>query len=168
MTSKTKLGSSQEQVEASVMAQRLRAAGVPSNRLYWQRYLSHNRLLALLSFANVALDPLYFGGDGSTREAFEMGCPVITWPTAALGARWTAAMYAQLGFEARWPEVPVVSSAEQYVEAAVSLATNVRGQGAILRRALRERVTGLRGITDGLFLRADAIDSWEDALLSVV
>jgi len=50
-----------------------------------------------LRYAALALDPLYFGGDGTTREALEMGCPVVSLPSRGLGSRWTASLYSLLG-----------------------------------------------------------------------
>ena len=48
------------------------------------------------SVADVALDPWPFGGDGSSRDALEMRAPVVSWPGAALGSRWTASLYDQV------------------------------------------------------------------------
>ena len=48
--------------------------------------LFFRELLALLRTADVGLDPLYFGGDGTTREALEVALPVVSMPSAGLGS----------------------------------------------------------------------------------
>ena len=80
------------------LQRRLAAAGVVEGALlFLDNFLPHEDLLGLFRTARVALDPLYFGGDGTSREALEMRCPVVTLPTGALGSRWTASLYQLLG-----------------------------------------------------------------------
>uniref|UniRef100_A0A7S2R9P7 O-GlcNAc transferase C-terminal domain-containing protein n=1 Tax=Rhizochromulina marina TaxID=1034831 RepID=A0A7S2R9P7_9STRA len=116
--------------------------------------------MGFLSLANVALDPLYFGGDGSTREAFEVGLPVVSLPSAALGSRWTAAMYDLLGLDRA--SMPIVSSPEEYVRTAIDLAQNLEGKRDTVAAIL------LEASNKYLFHREDAVGAWERVLRDLV
>ena len=59
--------------------------------------LPHYNLMAMHKNVDVVLDSIYFGGDTTTREAFEAGAPVITIPGDYLGERWTQAYYKRMG-----------------------------------------------------------------------
>ena len=74
--------------------------GVPEAQLVLTPFVPHEVLLSLFRHARFALDPSHFGGDGTSREALEMGCPVVTRPAGGLGSRWTASLYFLLGLEA--------------------------------------------------------------------
>jgi protein O-GlcNAc transferase len=73
----------------------------------------------LLSVADVILDTIHFNGMNSSLEAFALGTPVVTWPTALQRGRHTQAMYRKMGIlEA------IATDAASYVDIAVKLATD--------------------------------------------
>ncbi len=62
----------------------------PIPRMIHLPKLPHPLLVAFHNLTDVLLDPIWFGGDTTTREALETGAPVVTIPSAwALGGRWT-------------------------------------------------------------------------------
>lgn len=73
--------------------------------------------LALLSEADVMLDPLHFGGGNTSYQALSQGLPIVTLPSPLMRGRVTLGLYRQL----ECVEC-VVDSAEAYVEKAVRLA----------------------------------------------
>ena len=49
--------------------------------------MPHHTMMAVYNNVDVVLDSYFFGGDTTTREAFEVGAPVITLPHKYLGTR---------------------------------------------------------------------------------
>ena len=49
--------------------------------------------MAMYNLCDVVLDSFFFGGDTTSREAFETGAIVVTLPSPYLGGRWTQAYY---------------------------------------------------------------------------
>lgn len=92
----------------------------------WPRgdFMHLNRL------ADVSLDTLHFGGGNTTYEALAVGTPVVTLPGPFLRSRIALALYRKMNLLDC-----VADSAEQYVELAVRLGTNVEA-----RRAMSERI----------------------------
>ena len=95
--------------------------------------LSSDDFLRLLGYADVAIDPIHFGGGKTTYEAFSMGVPVITMEGDYMRSRITYALYRQMGFTDC-----IATSVEDYVTKAVRLGTNAserqRVSEAILAR----------------------------------
>ena len=60
-------------------------------RVVFVKRLAHHRLMAMYNLSDVVLDSYMFGGDTTTREAFEAGAPIVTLPGKHLGERWTQA-----------------------------------------------------------------------------
>jgi protein O-GlcNAc transferase len=75
--------------------------------------------LKLLSCADVLLDPIHFGGGNTSYEALALGIPIVTWPSAFMRGRATAACYLQMDLTGL-----TVHSAEEYVALALKLATD--------------------------------------------
>ena len=88
--------------------------------------------LHLLTTADVMLDPFPFCGGNTTYEALGVGTPVITYPGRFLRGRLTLAMYQQMGLT-----TPIASSPDEYVQLAVSVATDP-SFGSELRRSIVE------------------------------
>src|SRR5262249_45536305 len=62
------------------------------DRVRWLPRLSRPDYIRLLAASDVMLDPIHFGGGNTSYEAFAMGLPVVTWPSAFLRGRLTATM----------------------------------------------------------------------------
>ena len=70
---------------------RLKKNKLDLDRIIFLEKMSHHNMMALYNNIDVALDSFFFGGDTTTREAFEIGVPIITLPHKYLGSRWTQA-----------------------------------------------------------------------------
>jgi predicted O-linked N-acetylglucosamine transferase (SPINDLY family) len=92
---------------------------------------------ALFSVCDVALDTIHFNGYNTSLEAFAMGTPVVTWPREFQRGRHTAGMYRKMGMAEC-----TASSAGQYVEIAIRLATDLTFKGAVKAR-IAERCPAL-------------------------
>ena len=91
---------------------------VNMSRVVFVPRMKHHHLMAMYSLADVVLDSVYFGGDTTSREAFETGAPVITLPHKTIGQRWTQAYYRVMGIEDY-----IATSPDHYVELAVGAYT---------------------------------------------
>lgn len=85
--------------------------------------------LALLQLADVVLDPYPFGGGNSSYEALAVGAPVVTLPTPYLRGRITQALCRKLGDTSS-----CVSSPQEYVRTAVTIAQNDKDRVSIRRK----------------------------------
>jgi predicted O-linked N-acetylglucosamine transferase (SPINDLY family) len=90
-----------------------------TDRIRWLRPLPREKFLLLMAAADVALDPLTYGGGNTSYEALAMGTPVVTLPGALLRNRITRALYEKASYLE-----PVASSETEYVEKAVMLGTD--------------------------------------------
>jgi predicted O-linked N-acetylglucosamine transferase (SPINDLY family) len=110
------------------------AHGVARHRLEvraWTRDITEH--LALYHNIDIALDTYPYNGTTTTCEALWMGVPVVTLSGAMHASRVTHSILASIG-KREW----VASSAEDYVEIAVSLAQKVhvlRRERAAIRKA---------------------------------
>jgi len=86
--------------------------------------------LQLLSAVEVVLDTPHFNGMNSSLEAFAVGAPVVTLPTALQRGRHTQAMYRAMDIYDC-----VARNAQEYVDIATKLATD-----ADFRRSVRSRI----------------------------
>lgn len=113
----------------------LGAAGIAPGRIvFGGADVERRDHLDLYRQADIALDPFPFTGSTTTFEALWMGVPVVTLAGPDMVARWSGSMLRALKLDEL-----VASSAEDYVEAAVSLATDRRRLSA-LRSSLRSRL----------------------------
>jgi predicted O-linked N-acetylglucosamine transferase (SPINDLY family) len=90
--------------------------------------MQHYQLMAMYKLSDVVLDSVYFGGDTTTREAFEVGSPVVTLPGKTIGQRWTQAYYKVMGILDY-----VVDTADKYVSVATKFA-NADGETKLRAR----------------------------------
>jgi uncharacterized protein (TIGR03032 family) len=104
-----------------------------ADRVRWIKPLPHPAFLNLIAAAEVALDPLVFGGGNSTYEMLGVGTPVVTLPSPYLRGRITQALYAKMGYGEL-----VADSPERYVELALALGTD-RVHRAAVSAAVSER-----------------------------
>lgn len=136
---------------------RLKKVGsVDLSRVAFVPRMSHYRLMAMYKLSDVILDSVYFGGDTTTREAFEVGAPIVTLPGKTLGQRWTQAYYRVLGildFIAKDPT--------DYVRIAVRVANS----SAAEKQAIRESIKN--AATTKLFGNRGAAKLWADAIIDV-
>jgi len=76
---------------------RLVRAGVDMRRVHFIPTLPHHVLMAFYTESDVVLDSYLAGGCTTTREAIEVGAPVVTLPASYLGGRWSLAYFMQIG-----------------------------------------------------------------------
>lgn len=90
----------------------------------------------LLAVSDVMLDTLHFNGYNTSLEAFAVGTPVVTLPTALQRGRHTAGMYRKMGIEDC-----IARNREEYVNIAVRLGTQPD-----VREALRNRILAANSV----------------------
>jgi predicted O-linked N-acetylglucosamine transferase (SPINDLY family) len=132
--------------DVSIFEQRWKACW---SQVHYLPLLPHHELMGLYLQADVVLDSYYAGGCTTTREALEVGAPVVTLPGKYLGGRWSAAYYRQMGYEAL-----VARDPQHYVELALQV-------GPEHRQAILATV-------GKLFYRTEAVDSWMKVLETCV
>ena len=104
---------------------------------------------------DVVLDTVVtFGGDTTTREAFEVGAPIVTLPHTGLSSRWTQAYYRLLGVTDLIATDPVHS-----VDLAIRIASDRTAQADIRGR--------IKANLHKLFHSTKAAGAWTDALLKM-
>ncbi len=109
--------------------------------------------LNLLAVSDVLLDPVHFGGGNTSYEAFAVGAPIVSLPSAFLRGRITYALYQKMGVMDC-----VVSSRQAYVDRAVELGTNpsyrenVRRKILAANHVLYEDIAGIQELEE--FFRA--------------
>jgi len=133
---------------------RLKSMNVDLDRIVFLDKLSHHELMAMHKNVDVVLDTYFFGGDTTSREAFEIGAPIVTLPSNVLGGRWTYAYYKAMGITEL-----IAKNEDDYADIVVKVATN------------KEYATKLRSkimnATDKLFKRKEAINEWENILTKI-
>lgn len=139
------------------LADRLRARFAGSlrqtaDRVRFLPTLSHADFMNVLRLADVSLDTRPFGGGNTGWQAISAGTPVVNWPSDYVRGRYQQAMYKAVGVEDC-----TVSSDEDYIEAAVQLATS---------RAYRDDVsTRVEAGTEGLFLDGQVVEAFAQFLV---
>ena len=130
-----------------IMVDRFRSRGMDLSRVHFIPPLPHHVLLGLYSLSDVVLDSYYAGGCTTTREALELGVPVVTLPGRYLGGRWSLAYYSMMGVMDL-----VASNRSEYVALALRMASD---------RVERARVRGrILSNVGKLFGRLEAVDAW--------
>eukprot|EP00946_MAST-07B_sp_MAST-7B-sp1_P000159 g159.t1 len=139
-----------------IMRTRLNKAGVDMSRVHFLPPQPHHALMALYALSDVVLDSYYAGGCTTTREALEVGAPVVTLPAKYLGGRWSLAYYQIMGMASpgQWL---VARNRDDYVATAIKVAQNVGG--------FRDRaVTKIMQNLEALFRQEAAVEAWSAAL----
>jgi predicted O-linked N-acetylglucosamine transferase (SPINDLY family) len=113
------------------LMQRLRRnLGPTMQRVHMQPWCDGASFLAVLTSADVVLDPFHFGLGTTAFMAFAVGTPVVTYPPQFLRGRTSLACYRKMGIDDCIAQNP-----DDYVRLAVQVATNPN-----LREALRKRI----------------------------
>lgn len=100
------------------------------DRIVWLPTQKGDDFINLIAVCDVMLDTSHFNGMNSNLEAFAVGTPVVTQPTALQRGRHTLGMYTKMNIRECVAESP-----EDYVNIAVQI-----GSDPAYRQALRERI----------------------------
>ena len=111
--------------------------------------MKHHNMMSVYKNCDVVLDSYFFGGDTTSREAFEIGAPIITLPHKYLGSRWTQAYYKHMGFTDL-----IVKNTDDYVSKAIQVA-NDKHYSKQIRETILQNV-------HKLFYNNNAVKGWED------
>ena len=125
--------------------------GIDLSRVVFVDKLAHHQLMAMYKNCDVILDSYFFGGDTTTREAFEVGAPLVTLPSHMLGGRWSQAYYKHIGVTDL-----IATDPENYVELAIRVAND-----DIYANEIREKILKNK---DKLFHSKEAVKGWADML----
>ena len=134
----------------------VRLKTVDLDRVVFLPRLAHDHLMTMYKLSDVTLDSFYFGGDTTTREAFEVGAPVITLPHKTIGQRWTQAYYHRMGMTDL-----IARDRNHYAEIAVEVANRSPDE----KKALRQRIIELAH--EKLFRSDEGYPEWAKALLDI-
>jgi len=138
-----------------VIEKRLESFGVDLNRIVFIPRMEHHLLMAMYKLSDVILDSVFFGGDTTTREALEVGAPVITYPGKTIGQRWTQAYYRTMGMLDF-----IAKDADDYVKIAVDVANLEDGD----QMELRNRI---RSLAQEKLYRVDSSEKWAEAIIDM-
>ncbi|MFT7644339.1 MAG: protein O-GlcNAc transferase, partial [Pirellulaceae bacterium] len=122
-----------------------------SDRIEFIPPVNQDEFITMVRDAHVVLDPVAFGGGNTSYEAMLVGTPVVTWPGPFMRSRVTHGLYQQMGIDAC-----VAKSASEYIELAVSIATDYR-----LRRRIRAQLLEANG---AIFEDKAAVREFEECL----
>ena len=139
-----------------IMARLENEGGVDLSRVVFIPRMAHYRLMAMYKLADVVLDSVYFGGDTTTREAFEVGAPIVTLPGKALGQRWTQAYYKVMGITKL-----IAKDTVDYVRIAIEIANSSDTKKKELRASIK------KAVHEKLYDNTKAAKLWADTILSV-
>ena len=103
-----------------IICNRLKKYNIDMDRVHFIPVQPHHRLMALYKLSDVILDSYYAGGCTTTREALEIGAPVVTLPGKYLGGRWSLAYYQIMGVLDL-----VAKDKEDYIKIALKIGTNI-------------------------------------------
>lgn len=104
-----------------------------TDRIRFLPRLPYKELLELYANADVVLDTIHFNGMNTSLEAFAVGVPIVTLPSAFQRGRHTAGMYRRMGYTDL-----IAADAADYVRLALALA-NEPECAATARTAIAER-----------------------------
>ncbi|HEV3448124.1 MAG TPA: tetratricopeptide repeat protein, partial [Gemmataceae bacterium] len=102
-----------------------------AHRVRFLPRMSHEDFLSLNAACDVLLDPIHFGGGNTAYEAFALGVPIVTCPSAFLRGRITFALYKKMNIMEC-----VALSTNQYVELAIRLGTEGDFRGEVKKKIL--------------------------------
>ena len=146
-----------EALHEKVVERLIKQGDVDLDRVVFIPRMKHYQLMAMYKLSDVVLDSVYFGGDTTTREAFEVGSPVITLPGKTIGQRWTQAYYRVMGIKDF-----IARTVDEYVRIAVKAANATDKQKSNTRARIK------KALHKKLFKNADAPRLWGDAIMSAL
>ena len=120
----------------------------------WLPRTSPEGFRQLLASSDVMLDAMRFSGGNTSLDAIAQGLPLVTLPGPWMRSRQTAAMLRRCGV----PEL-IASSADDYVETAVRVATDLPFAAA-LRQRLRDGAGHLFNDETPLAALVDWLQAW--------
>ena len=103
--------------------------GLEINRIKWFPPLDTIDYLNLISLCDVILDPFPFGGCNTSFEAFDLGIPVVTYPSNILSGRFTFGLYKKMGINDC-----IVHSSSEYIELSTNITKNRLLRNKIIRK----------------------------------
>jgi predicted O-linked N-acetylglucosamine transferase (SPINDLY family) len=110
-----------------------RTAPLLLDRAIFLPQMPHERFMAMMSHADVQLDPIHFGGGNTMYEAMVFGTPAVTWPGQFMRGRLLAGRYAQMGVA----DAPIAKNIDDYAPLALALGRDPERRRT-LRKALQE------------------------------
>jgi predicted O-linked N-acetylglucosamine transferase (SPINDLY family) len=116
---------------------------------------SRQDFLALLSSADVILDPPHWSGGNTTYEALSLGIPIVTMPSGFMRGRVTYACYKLMGVMDC-----VAGTKEEYVDLAVRLGANRK-----YRAEIKAKILAANNV---LYENAEAVRDLERFLVKAV
>lgn len=125
------------------------------DKVYFLPHLPHHELIGLSNVSNIVLDSYYAGGCTTTREALEIGSPVVTLPGKYLGGRWTLAYYNIIGVLDL-----VATSKDEYVDIALKYARN-KEENDNMREKIRDNIYKI-------FYSDEAVKSWVEVFETII
>lgn len=105
-----------------------RTLGAAASRIHYLPRMSGAAFLQVIANADVMLDPFHFGGNISTAEGLALGVPAVTLPSPYARARFTAAMFREIGLE-----ICIAGNAEDYATRAVRIASDREFREPVVR-----------------------------------
>ncbi len=114
-------------------------------RVLFVPYQKFDNYCRLLQLADAVIDPLHFGAGSSSYDVFSYNLPAVTLPGELIVGRVAYAFYTKMGFTEL-----IASSAEEYVQRAVRVATDreyrmtLRDQLAVASEAVFEDLEAVR------------------------
>ena len=138
-----------------IMKNRLKKYNIDMTRVHFIPCQPHHILMALYKLSNVILDSYYAGGCTTTREALEIGIPVVTLPSKYLGGRWSLAYYQIIGVLDL-----VAKNKENYIDIAIKIGTDVKAREHIIKL--------INNNVHKLFHRKEAVESWKNVLIEMI
>ena len=125
------------------------------NRIIFIPAQPHHKLMGLYNISDIVLDSYYAGGCTTSREAFELGCIIITLPGKYLGSRWTYGYYNIMGITEC-----IAKNKDDYVNLAIKYANNIEEKNKLKNKILNNK--------NKLFYKHDAIDSWTNIIETMI
>ena len=144
-------------LHALVVERLVKQGKVDLHRVVFIPRMQHHQLMAMYKLSDVVLDSVFFGGDTTTREAFEVGAPVITLPGKTIGQRWTQAYYRVMGIQGF-----IAQSVKEYVTIAVKAANASDKE----KQQTRHRIK--KALKEKLFENEGAPKLWADTIYSAL
>ena len=142
--------------DADLLRERFkRTLGAAAARVRFLDPMPQERYLATVAAADVALDPLYFGGNNSSCEALALGVPLVTLPGDHLYGRYTFALYREMGLDDC-----IVHTFDEYAQVACRIACDSE-----LRRSISREIADRSRI---VFERKDITLAYADFFEEIV
>jgi predicted O-linked N-acetylglucosamine transferase (SPINDLY family) len=138
-----------------IINDRLNNINTDMSRVHLIPLQPHFRLMALYKLSDVILDSYYAGGCTTSREALELGAPIVTLPSRYLGSRWTYGYYNIMDVHDL-----IAINKEDYVKIAIKLGTNKKYNNEI-KNKIKQNV-------NKLFYQQSAVNAWDNIFQEII